>query len=61
MTRAEQRVFIASKRAARVTEARLLIKRAANFQYGQGKPDNAEDLIRDMRLALEGLLDEVSA
>jgi hypothetical protein len=51
----------AGKRAARVTDGKLLVKRARNFRYGHGSPGDAKALIRDMRLALEGLLDEVSA
>lgn len=50
----------AAKRAGRVTEARLLVKRADRLCKVKPYPSEERLLIRDMRLALEGLLEEVS-
>lgn len=53
-------VITAAKRASRVTEAKLLAKRAEAMCKRRPYPTQERVLIRDMRLAMQGLLDEVS-
>jgi len=50
----------AAKRAARVTEAKLLVKRARDMCNRRPYPTQERELIRDLRIALEGLLEEVA-
>jgi hypothetical protein len=53
-------VLDAAKRAGRVTEAKLLVKRAERLCKLRPYPSEERQLIRDMRLALEALVDEVA-
>lgn len=55
------KILDAAKRAGRVTEAKLLVKRAERICKLRPYPSEERQLIRDMRLALEALLDEVPA
>jgi hypothetical protein len=57
MTRLDDGVRL--KRAGRVTEANLAIERAKRFCKLHPYKGPARELIVDLRLALEGLLDEV--
>jgi hypothetical protein len=49
----------AMKRAARLTEARLALARANRLCQLKPYPSEERTLIRDMRLAMQGLLDEL--
>jgi len=53
----EQR--ISSKRHSRITDARLVVKRAERHMALNPYQSVARDLIRDMKLAIAGLLAEV--
>lgn len=54
------KVLDAAKRAGRVTEAKLLAKRAEAMCKRRPYPTAERELIRDMRLALEALVEEVT-
>ena len=53
------RTLEAAKRASRITEAKLLAKRAEAMCKRRPYPTEERVLIRDMRLALQALVDEV--
>lgn len=59
MNRTEKKYVDAIKRASRVTEARLIIKRAEDLCRRHPYQTQERILIRDMRLAIEGLLEEI--
>ena len=61
MTKAEKKHVAGAKKAERIIEAQLLVKRADRICKMRPYPSEERQLIRDMRLALEGLLEEVPA
>lgn len=58
MTIANKEVYASQKRSSRITDARLAVKQGE--RYIQRYPaTTATQTIRDMKLALQGMLDEV--
>lgn len=55
---ANEQIHASNKRHSRLTDAKLAVKRADKY-LGNYPAASASPVVRDLRLALQGLIDEV--